>query len=86
MVKTDTEIKNIKKAVGITDEAFAKILPLIKGGTVENDIKTELEYEMKKLGAEGPSLDIIITSNYRSTMPHGVASEKKIDRDGFLLL
>ena len=84
MVKTDAEIENIKKAVDIADKAFAKILPLIKEGAVENDIKTELEYEMKKLGAEGPSFDTIIASNYRSAMPHGVASEKKIDRDGFV--
>ena len=84
MVKTEAEIKNIKKAAEIADKAFASILPLIKEGAVENDIKTELEYEMKKLGAEGPSFDTIIASNYRSAMPHGVASEKKIDRDGFV--
>lgn len=84
MVKTETEIENIKKAADIADKAFAKILPLIKEGAVENDIKTELEYEMKKLGAEGPSFDTIIASNYRSAMPHGVASEKKIGRDGFV--
>jgi len=84
MVKTEEEIKNIKKAADIADKAFAKILPLIKEGAVENDIKTELEYEMKKLGAEGPSFDTIIASNYRSAMPHGVASDKKIEMDGFV--
>ncbi|MEI6857539.1 Xaa-Pro peptidase family protein [Psychrilyobacter sp.] len=84
MVKTEAEIKNIRKAADIADKAFAKILPLIKEGAVENDIKTELEYEMKKLGAEGPSFDTIIASNYRSAMPHGVASKKKIDRNGFI--
>lgn len=84
MVKSEAEIENIRKAADIADKAFEKILPLIKEGAVENDIKTELEYEMKKLGAEGPSFDTIIASNYRSAMPHGVASSKKIDRDGFV--
>ena len=84
MIKTEDEIKNLKKAAEIGDEAFARILPLIKEGAVEKDIKTELEYEMKKLGAEGPSFDTIIASNYRSAMPHGVASDKKIEREGFV--
>uniref|UniRef100_A0A2P2IC19 Peptidase M24 family protein n=1 Tax=Hirondellea gigas TaxID=1518452 RepID=A0A2P2IC19_9CRUS len=84
MIKTDIEIEKIKKAVEIADKAFKKILPLIKEGAVENDIKNELEYEMKKLGADGPSFETIIASNYRSAMPHGVASMKKIDRDGFV--
>ena len=84
MIKTELEIDNIRRAAEIADKAFAIILPLIKEGAVENDIKNELEYEMKKLGAEGPSFETIIASNYRSAMPHGVASMKKIDRDGFV--
>lgn len=84
MVKEKDELDRIREAARIADEAFAKIRPLIKVGAVEKDLKTELEYEMKKLGADGPSFDIIVASNYRSALPHGVASEKKIEKEGFL--
>lgn len=84
MIKTDEEIEIIRKSASIADEAFARILPQIKEGVVEKTLATELEYEMKKLGASGPSFDIIVASNYRSAMPHGVASSKKLEREGFV--
>lgn len=84
MIKTEKEIEIIKEAVRITDKAFEIIRPLIKEGAVEKDLATELEYQMKKLGADGPSFDIIVASNHRSAMPHGVASEKKLAAEGFV--
>jgi Xaa-Pro aminopeptidase len=84
MVKTEEEIKLIKEATKIADKAFENIKSLIKEGISEERLATELEYEMKKLGAEGPSFDTIIASNYRSAMPHGVASEKKLQKEGFV--
>ena len=84
MIKTEKEIDLIKEAVKIADKAFENIKSLIKEGISEERLATELEYEMKKLGAEGPSFDTIIASNYRSAMPHGVASEKKLEKEGFV--
>lgn len=84
MIKTPEEIEIIREAARITDEAFAAIKPLIREGAVEKDLSTELEYQMKKRGADGPSFDIIVASNYRSAMPHGVASEKKLENEGFV--
>lgn len=84
MIKTPHEIEIIREAARITDEAFARIRPLIVEGAVEKDLATELEYHMKKMGADGPSFDIIVASNYRSAMPHGRASEKKLETEGFV--
>ena len=84
MVKTEEELKLIKKAAEIADEAFSKILPKIKEGVSEKELANELEYEMKKLGADDKSFETIIASNYRSAMPHGVASEKLIEKEGFV--
>jgi len=84
MVKTEKEIEIIKEAARITDKAFEIIKPMIKEGTVEKDLSRELEYQMKKLGADGPSFNIIVASNHRSAMPHGVASEKKLEGEGFV--
>jgi Xaa-Pro aminopeptidase len=39
---------------------------------------------MKMLGAEKPAFDTIVASGYRSALPHGVASEKKIAKGDFV--
>lgn len=78
LIKTTEEIEILKEAAKIADDTFEHILPFIKPGVREIDIANELEFYMRKLGASSSSFDIIVASGYRSAMPHGVASEKKI--------
>jgi len=78
-VKDETEIETIKKAVQIADNTFTHILGFIKPGMAEVEIAAEIEYFMKKQGAEGASFETIVASGVRSSMPHGVASEKKVE-------
>lgn len=78
--KDQAEISNIKKAVAISDEAFARILGFLRPGLAEKEVAAELEYQMKILGAEREAFRTIVASGYRSAMPHGVASEKKLKK------
>lgn len=78
MVKDEKEINIIKKAVEIADNAFAHVLKYIKPGVSEIDIAAEIEYFMRKSGAFKASFDTIVASGERSSMPHGVASERKL--------
>jgi len=84
MVKDKDEIALIKEAVRISDTAFERILGIIKPGVREMELAAELEYQMKMLGSEKPSFDTIAASGYRSAMPHGLASMKKIKKGEFL--
>jgi len=79
MIKDAEEIALIAKAEEIGDMAFTHILPFIKPGVSEKEIALELEYFMRKQGASATSFDTIVASGYRSEMPHGVASDKKIE-------
>lgn len=79
MIKDEGEIAIMERAAAITDEAWSHILGYIKPGVVERDLAVELEYKMKKLGAEGLAFDIIVASGVRSSLPHGRASEKVIE-------
>lgn len=78
-IKDQQEIEIINKAVQIADEAFNHVLTMIKPGITELDVAAELEYKMKKLGASGASFETIVASGLRSSMPHGIASEKKLE-------
>lgn len=85
MIKDEDEIRLIKKAEAIGDAAFSRILPLIKPGISEIEIASELDYQMRKLGASKNSFDTIVASGHRGALPHGIASDKKI-ADGELVV
>lgn len=78
LIKTSEEIKILKEAAKLTDEAFNHILSYIKPGVTELEVSNELEFYMRKHGAASSSFDTIVASGYRSALPHGVASEKVI--------
>ena len=86
MIKTSEEIKKIKKAIEISDAAFDEVLKIIKEGVSEKEIAGYMEYIQRKLGAENRSFDTILASGYRSAMPHGVSSDKKIQKDEFITM
>lgn len=84
-IKSEEEIEVIRESIKIAEKALELTIPKIKVGVKEKDIAAELEYQMKKLGADKPSFDIIVASNDRSALPHGVASDKEIE-EGFLTI
>lgn len=79
-VKSDEEISKIQQAAKITDDAYEYIIKKIQPGLREIDIALELEYYMKTQGASKVSFDIIVASGHRSALPHGVASEKRLNK------
>lgn len=79
LIKSDEEIVILKEAAKIADAAFDHILTVIKPGVTEIEVSNELEFFMRKQGATSSSFDIIVASGYRSALPHGVASDKKIE-------
>ncbi|MDH3891037.1 MAG: Xaa-Pro peptidase family protein [candidate division Zixibacteria bacterium] len=83
-VKDAHEIKQIAKAAQIGDVAWGRVLGLLKPGVREREIAAELEYQMKMLGSTKPAFDSIVASGYRSAMPHGEASDKKIAKGDFV--
>lgn len=77
-VKDAAEIACIKKACDIADRAFEKILDFIKPEVSEVEVAAELEYYMRKFGSERTAFDTIVASGWRGSLPHGIATNKKI--------
>jgi Xaa-Pro aminopeptidase len=84
-VKTGAEIEKIQNSLNTVMMAFEETLPLVKPGVRESELSAELEYRMKRKGAEKASFDLIVASGYRSALPHGIASAKKVLRNEFLV-
>ncbi|CEO10160.1 peptidase M24 [[Clostridium] sordellii] len=85
-VKDKKELETIRHAAKIADSGFMHIIEFIKPGMKENEVALELEYFMRKQGATGASFDFIVASGKRSSMPHGVASDKVIEVGDFVTI
>ena len=60
--KDKGEIALIEEAVRLADEAFQEVLPHIRPGVCEREVALQLEYSMRRMGAEGAAFKTIVAS------------------------
>ncbi|MBQ9785368.1 MAG: aminopeptidase P family protein [Clostridia bacterium] len=85
LYKDDEELATIARAQKITDDAFAHIVKWITPDVTEIEVALELEYFMRKNGAEGLAFDTIAVSGSNSSRPHGVPRHARLEK-GFLTM
>lgn len=85
-VKDPQELNLIRRAMDIASRSFLHLLSRMKEGTVEREMALEMEFFMKREGAEVIGFDIIIASGKRSALPHGKASQKRIEKGDLVLI
>lgn len=85
-VKEPWELEIMRKAQDITDAAFSDVVKRIHAGMSEKDLQAELIYCLYKNGAEGLSFDPIVVSGPNTSMPHGVAGDRKLQDGDFITM
>lgn len=85
-VKNELQIGKIIKAQRIAEKAFDHILTFISTEKTEKDIALELDYFMLRNGADALSFETIAVSGKNSSKPHGVPSDKKIEKGDFITM
>ena len=85
-VKDEFEIKKIAAAEALGDRAFQNLIENFRYGMTEREVALELEFYMRKNGASGTSFETIVASGKRSSMPHGVATDKVIGIGDFVTI
>ncbi|MEC0092807.1 M24 family metallopeptidase [Paenibacillus macquariensis] len=83
--KTPEEVVRMKNAVHLIEEVLRQGLIQVKVGVTEVELVAELEYLMKKLGADGPSFETMVLSGPNTALPHGVAGQRKIQNGDLLM-
>lgn len=83
--KDKSEIEKILAAQKITDDAFEHILTVLTPDMTEIDVAVELEFFMRKNGAEEKSFDTIAVSGSASSLPHGVPRNVKLEKGFFTM-
>lgn len=86
LIKTTEELERIKQAQELTDYGFEYILPFIRPGRTEREVALELEFAIRKKGAECVAFDFIVVSGTNSSLPHGVPTDKVIERGDFVTM
>jgi Xaa-Pro aminopeptidase len=86
MIKSEDEIKKLRVAAEITDNAYLHILNYIKSGISELDVAEELKSFIKKHGCTTTSFSPIVASGYRAALPHGRASDKIIEKGDMITI
>ncbi|KOR82366.1 M24 family metallopeptidase [Paenibacillus solani] len=83
--KSAEEVSIIKHAVRLVEDVLTQGLAQVKIGVSEIELVAELEYLMKKLGADAPSFATMVLSGPNTALPHGVPGTRRIEAGDLLM-
>lgn len=86
LIKDEHEVRAIKKAIDVQQDALAAILLDLKPGQWENEVAARLEMEMKSRGASRPGFDSIVATGANAALPHYRPTRTKIKKSAVLLI
>lgn len=78
ILKSEVEVGKIRAAQQLTYTALNSILPELKVGVSEIDIRMKLDAKMMELGADGPSFDSIVAFGNSGAQPHYKTSARTL--------
>jgi Xaa-Pro aminopeptidase len=85
-VKDADEIARIRAASQLADDALRSVLEGGLVGRSERDVALELELQMRKRGAEGPSFPPIVAAGAHGALPHAEPREQPIPPDALVIV
>ncbi len=86
MTKSQAEITAIKNSVNLNSAALEQGLRHFKSSMTELDLAAELEYRMRRLGADRPAFETIVASGKRTALPHAHPAPHAIQPNQLLLI
>lgn len=85
-VKTPEEIRNLRAACDIADRAFQRIVKDIRVGITEKELASRLSHYMVMEGSDTKPYGNILISGKRTSLLHGIPSNKVIEYGDFVLM
>ena len=86
MIKSPREIESLRHSVDTNSAAFERAVKHARAGMRENELAAELEYQMRRLGAEKPAFDTIVAAGPRSALPHAQPTEAAIEPGSLVIV
>ncbi len=85
-LKDAIEIARIRQAAAVVDRVFEEVLPLLRPGMREVDVAAEVEYRMRRHGAQGPAFETIVAAGTYSARPHARPRERALEPNQLVVL
>ena len=86
MIKSRDEVARIRRSVRTNSEAFETTIRSIRPGVSEAAIAAELDFKMRRLGAEKIAFETIVATGARSALPHAQPTQQKVGNNELLLI
>ncbi|HJZ97856.1 MAG TPA: Xaa-Pro peptidase family protein [Candidatus Solibacter sp.] len=86
MLKSEEELSAIRRSVELNSRAFEQALRRIRPGMRESDLAAELDYRVRRCGADGPAFDTIVAGGERTALPHARPTCAEMERGQLLLV
>ena len=86
MIKDEEEIQTLKQAFRIAQTAYGHLIKNVSPGMTEAAVAGLLEFELRKAGGEGLAFETIVASRKRASLPHALATAKRIEPEELLLI
>ena len=78
LIKSQVEVERIRRAVKLNSEAFERACRQLRPQWTEARLAAEIEYQMRRLGADGAAFDTIVAGGERSALPHAQPTRRRL--------
>ncbi|HKO26036.1 MAG TPA: Xaa-Pro peptidase family protein [Solirubrobacteraceae bacterium] len=85
-VKDPGELAAIRAAAALADEAFEQLIAGGLVGRTERDLALELEFDMRRRGAEQPSFSPIVAAGPHGALPHASPRAVEVRRGDMVVI
>ena len=86
MIKSGAEIDRIRASADLNSTAFERVCRKARPSWTEVRLASEIEYEMRRLGAERAAFETIAASGERSALPHAEPSGFHLRRNTLIVV
>ena len=85
-VKDVDELKIMREAAKLGSEVMTEVIGLVRPGVSELELAAEIDYRMRRKGAQGTSFESIVASGPRSALPHARPTAKRVQKGELVVL
>ena len=84
--KDDVEQTKIRRAAAIASSVISDVPSVIEQGVSERELAAEIEYLIRKKGADDRAFEVIVLFGERSSLPHGKPSDRRLEPGDIVLV
>ena len=85
-IKGPEELETMRQAAKLASEVMVEVLTLLRPDVTELDLAAEIDYRMRRKGAEAAAFESVVASGARSALPHARPTAKRLRKNELVVL